>query len=69
MTVQTYGGSRQQALEQELRHSSRRIGQAEVRPPLSSNREVIDARGSIDSRTFNETGAISSVAKDGRDKH
>ena len=32
-------------------------------------RELIDARGSIDSRTFNEEQRISSVAKDARDRH
>ncbi len=35
----------------------------------SSRREVIDARGSIDSRTFNETHEISSTTKDERDRH
>lgn len=35
----------------------------------SSGRELIDARGSIDSRTFNEEGRISSIAKDKRDRH
>lgn len=33
------------------------------------SREVIDARGSIDSRTFNETHEISSTTKDIRDRH
>jgi len=33
------------------------------------SREVIDARGSIDSRTFNETHEISSTTKDVRDRH
>lgn len=32
-------------------------------------RELIDARGSIDSRTFNEEQRISSIAKDARDRH
>lgn len=35
----------------------------------TSSREVIDARGSIDSRTFNETHEISSIARDARDRH
>ena len=35
----------------------------------SEERELIDARGSIDSRTLNEEGRISSVAKDARDRH
>lgn len=32
-------------------------------------REVIDARGSIDSRTLDEEGRITSIAKDKRDRH
>ena len=32
-------------------------------------RELIDARGSIDSRTFDEEHRISPVAKDDRDRH
>ncbi len=41
---------------------------AHVRP-RGGSREVIDARGSIDSRTFNETHEISSTTKDARDRH
>ncbi len=37
--------------------------------PRGGSREVIDARGSIDSRTFNETHEISSTTKDARDRH
>ena len=35
----------------------------------NEDRELIDARGSIDSRTLNEEGRISSVVKDARDRH
>ena len=35
----------------------------------ASGRELIDARGSIDSRTFDEERRISPVAKDDRDRH
>lgn len=35
----------------------------------SSRREVIDARGSIDSRTFNESHQISAYSRDERDRH
>ena len=38
-------------------------------PSPTSGRDFIDARGSIDSRTFNEEGRISSIAKDKRDRH
>ncbi len=34
-----------------------------------AERELIDARGSIDSRTFDEERRISPVAKDDRDRH
>lgn len=43
--------------------------QFETSASPSPGRELIDARGSIDSRTFNEEGRISSVAKDKRDRH
>lgn len=43
--------------------------QSKVSPSPASGRDLIDARGSIDSRTFNEEGRISSVAKDKRDRH
>ena len=33
------------------------------------NREVIDGRGSIDSRTFNESHQISAYSRDDRDRH
>ena len=44
----------------------------EVDEPVASSgsgRVLIDARGSIDSRTLNEEGRISSIAKDKRDRH
>lgn len=48
-------------------------GAVEAQPKASSSptsgRDLIDARGSIDSRTFNEEGRISSIAKDKRDRH
>ncbi len=43
------------------------IGSAAKRDRVE--RELIDARGSIDSRTFNEEQRISSTAKDARDRH
>lgn len=42
--------------------------QPETSASPAPGRELIDARGSIDSRTFNEEGRISSVAKDKRDR-
>ena len=36
---------------------------------MSDERILIDARGSIDSRTFDTEGRISSVVKDERDRH
>lgn len=43
--------------------------QPKASPSPASGRDLIDARGSIDSRTFNEEGRISSIAKDKRDRH
>ena len=42
---------------------------SETRRSRALNREVIDGRGSIDSRTFNESHQISGYSHDDRDRH
>lgn len=42
---------------------------SETRRSRALNREVIDGRGSIDSRTFNESHQISAYSRDERDRH
>ena len=42
---------------------------SEARRGRALNREVIDGRGSIDSRTFNESHQISAYSRDDRDRH
>lgn len=42
---------------------------SEARRGRALNREVIDGRGSIDSRTFNESHQISGYSRDDRDRH
>lgn len=42
---------------------------SETRRARALNREVIDGRGSIDSRTFNESHQISAYSRDERDRH
>lgn len=42
---------------------------SESRRGRATNREVIDGRGSIDSRTFNESQQISAYVRDDRDAH
>ena len=41
----------------------------DARQRRNANREVIDGRGSIDSRTFNESHQISAYSRDERDRH
>lgn len=57
------------SMESYERARASRDALSETRRGRALNREVIDGRGSIDSRTFNESHQISSYSRDERDRH
>ncbi|WP_296009856.1 hypothetical protein [uncultured Adlercreutzia sp.] len=57
------------SMESYERARASRDALSESRRGRALNREVIDGRGSIDSRTFNESHQISSYSRDDRDRH
>ena len=57
------------AMESYERARASRDALSETRRSRALNREVIDGRGSIDSRTFNESHQISGYSHDDRDRH
>ncbi|MEC4272821.1 hypothetical protein VJ923_06585 [Adlercreutzia sp. R25] len=57
------------SMESYERARASRDALSETRRGRALNREVIDGRGSIDSRTFNESHQISSYSRDDRDRH
>lgn len=57
------------SMESYERARASRDALSESRRGRALNREVIDGRGSIDSRTFNESHQISAYSRDDRDRH
>lgn len=57
------------SMESYERARASRDALSEARRGRALNREVIDGRGSIDSRTFNESHQISAYSRDDRDRH
>ena len=57
------------SMESYERARASRDALSETRRSRALNREVIDGRGSIDSRTFNESHQISGYSHDDRDRH
>ena len=57
------------SMESYERARASRDALSETRRGRALNREVIDGRGSIDSRTFNESHQISAYSRDERDRH
>lgn len=57
------------SMESYERARASRDALSESRRGRALNREVIDGRGSIDSRTFNESHQISAYSQDDRDRH
>lgn len=57
------------SMESYERARASRDALSEARRGRALNREVIDGRGSIDSRTFNESHQISAYSRDERDRH
>ncbi|MEY8460494.1 hypothetical protein AALA69_05120 [Eggerthellaceae bacterium 24-137] len=57
------------SMESYERARASRDALSETRRGRALNREVIDGRGSIDSRTFNESHQISGYSHDDRDRH
>lgn len=57
------------SMESYERARASRDALSESRRSRALNREVIDGRGSIDSRTFNESHQISAYSRDDRDRH
>lgn len=57
------------SMESYERARASRDALSETRRGRALNREVIDGRGSIDSRTFNESHQISGYSHDERDRH
>lgn len=57
------------SMESYERARASRDALSETRRSRALNREVIDGRGSIDSRTFNESHQISDYSHDDRDRH
>lgn len=57
------------SMESYERARASRDALSEARRGRALNREVIDGRGSIDSRTFNESHQVSAYSRDDRDRH